>query len=222
MERVFPLVERRLYQHAVRDARPQPGAELLPGIYYVDFGALPLEAWTQLLPSLATARALIFDFRGHTSTAGLLVLAHLTDHELDSPMWQIPVLPSVGAATYLASRWSLRPLLPRLTAPVVALLDGQTVNSDETVLQFIRDHGLGLLVGETSAGTTGNSSTFRVPGGFEVRFTALRMTSRDGSTIQGRGITPHKVVHPTLDGVHARRDEILEAATAAAQQLAPK
>ncbi len=222
MERVFPLVERGLYQHEVRDQRPVPGAELVPGIFYVDFDALPLDAWNQLLPSLTQARALIFDFRGYTSTAGFLALAHLTDHELDSPMWQIPVLPNVGAATYLASRWSLRPLTPRLTAPVVAVLDGQTASGDETVLQIIRDHRLGLLVGETSAGSNGDGSTFRVPGGFEVRFTALRVTSRDGSTIQGRGITPHKVVHPTLEGVHARRDEILEAAIAAAQQLAPR
>jgi hypothetical protein len=219
---VFPLVERALYDHVVRDARPAPGAELVPGIYYIDFDALPLESWNQLLPTLANARALIFDYRGYTSNAGFLALAHLTDHELDSPMWQIPVLPNPGAPAYLATRWSLRPLSPRLTAPVVALLDGQTARADETVLQIMHDHHLGLLVGETSAGTNGNDSTFRVPGGFEVRFTAMRMTSRDGSTIQGRGITPHKVVHPTLEGVSARRDEILEAAIAAAQQLAPK
>jgi C-terminal processing protease CtpA/Prc len=137
-------------------------------------------------------------------------------------MWQIPVLPTVGAPAYLGSRWSLRPLQPRLTAPVVALLDGQTASADETIAQIIRDHHLGLLVGETSAGSNGDPSTFRVPGGFEVRFTAMRVANRDGSTIHGQGITPHKVVHPTLEGVRAGRDEILEAAQLAAQQLAPK
>jgi Peptidase family S41 len=222
MERVFPLVARELYDHVVRDARPAPGTELMPGIYYIDFDALPLDSWNQLLPMLAHARALIFDFRGYTSSAGFLALAHLTDRELESPMWQVPELPSPGAPAYLATQWTLRPLLPRLTAPVVALLDGQTASGDETVLQIIHDHQLGLLVGETSAGTNGNDSTFRVPGGYEVRFTAMRVANRDGTTIQGRGIPPHKVVHPTLEGVRAGRDEVLEAALAAAQQLAPK
>ena len=222
MERVFPLVSRELYDHVVRDARPASGSELVSGIYYIDFDALPLDAWTQLLPTLARARALVFDFRGYTLGAGFVALAHLTDREIDSPMWQVPVLPNPGAPAYLGTRWSLRPLLPRLTAPVVALLDGQTVSADETVLQFIHDHQLGLLVGEPSAGTNGNDSTFRVPGGYEIRFTAMRVANRDGTTIQGRGIAPHKVVHPTLEGVRAGRDEILEAAVTAAQQLAPK
>ena len=222
MERVFPLVARELYDHVVRDARPAPGTELMSGIYYIDFDGLPLDSWNQLLPMLAHARALIFDFRGYTSSAGFLALAHLTDRELESPMWQVPVLPNPGAPAYLATRWSMRPLLPRLTAPVVALLDGQTASADETVLQIIHDHQLGLLVGETSAGTNGNDSTFRVPGGYEVRFTAMRVANRDGTTIQGRGITPHKVVHPTLEGIRAGRDELLEAALTAAQQLAPK
>ena len=222
MERVFPLVARDVYDHVVRDARPAPGTELMAGIFYVDFDALPLDTWNQLLPLLAHARALIFDLRGYTSSAGFLALAHLADREITSPMWQVPVLPNPGAPTYLATRWSLRPLLPRLTAPVVALLDGQTASADETVLQIIHDHQLGLLVGETSAGSNGNDSTFRVPGGYEIRFTAMRVANRDGLTIQGRGITPHKLVHPTLDGVRAGRDELLEAALIAAQQLAPK
>lgn len=222
MERVFPLVDRDVYSHEIRDPRPAPGAEIVPGVYYIDFDALPPDTWAQLLPTLVRARALIFDFRGATSGAGFTALSHLTDHEIDSPTWQTPVLPNAGGPAYLATRWTLRPALPRLTAPVIALLDGQTTGVDETVLQILREHHLGLLVGETSAGANGNDASFRVPGGFEVRFTAMRVVGRDGSIIQGRGITPDKVVHPTVEGIRAGRDEILDAAINAAQQLAPR
>jgi C-terminal processing protease CtpA/Prc len=54
-----------------------------------------------------------------------------------------------------------------------------------------------------------------------VRFTGLHVSAPDGSTIQGHGITPDQIVHPTLEGIRAGRDEILEAAIATAQWLAP-
>jgi C-terminal processing protease CtpA/Prc len=63
-------------------------------------------------------------------------------------------------------------------------------------------------------------NAFSVPGGFGIRFTGMRVISADGTSIQGRGIVPDEIVHPTLEGVHSGRDEILEAGIAAAQRLA--
>jgi C-terminal processing protease CtpA/Prc len=45
-----------------------------------------------------------------------------------------------------------------------------------------------------------------------TRFTGLRAINHDGSPLQGHGITPDVVVHPTVEGITAGRDEILEAA----------
>jgi Peptidase family S41 len=222
IERVLPLVSRDLYDHSIRDARPKPGAELTPGVYYVDFDELSREAWTALLPQLQRARAIIFDFRGYTTGVGFMALAHITDHELQSPEWQIPQLPSTGSPEYLRSHWSIRPLPPRLNVPIVALIDGQSMSAVETTLQIFRENKLGYVVGETSGGTNGNVNTFLAPGGFNIRFTGMRVAWPDGSTIQGHGILPDQVVHPTLEGVRAGRDEILEAGIAAAQRLAPR
>jgi len=84
---------------------------------------------------------------------------------------------------------------------------------------MIRDNHLGTFIGETSAATNGNVNTFSVPGGFLIRFTGLRVSAPDGSTVQGHGIAPDQVVQPTIAGIRAGRDEVLKAGIAAAQRI---
>jgi C-terminal processing protease CtpA/Prc len=171
-----------------------------------------------MLQDLSRARALIFDFRGY-STTGLTAVSHLIDRPVEQLVWQIPELPDGGHARYTpVHRWQY-PLAPRLNVPVVALIDGQSISTVETTLAMIRDYHLGVLVGETTSGTSGLISTFTVPGGYTIRFTAVGLVDAAGQTLQGRGIAPDVVVHPTLDGVRAHRDEILEAGLAEALRL---
>ena len=68
------------------------------------------------------------------------------------------------------------------------------------------------MLGETTAGTNGDVTSFTTLGGIRVRFTGLRMINPDGTSTQGTGFAPDIVVHPTLTGVIAGRDEILDAA----------
>jgi hypothetical protein len=219
-ERELPLVSREHHDHAVRLSRPWPSTEIAPGVFYVDFDALEPETWASELRELATARALIFDFRGY-STTGLRAVSHLIAHRIEQLTWQIPELPHPGHASYAPVRRAMYPRSPRLTAPVVALVDGQSSSIVEATLAMIREHHLALLVGEPTAGTCGLiSGRVKIPGGYAIRFTAIRLTDAAGATLHGRGIAPDVVVHPTLDGVRAGRDEILEAGLAAALRLA--
>jgi C-terminal processing protease CtpA/Prc len=88
----------------------------------------------------------------------------------------------------------------------------------ETILQNIRDNHLATLVGESSGGTNGNIAEALLPGGFIMHFTAMRVQLPDGTAIQGKGIIPDHLVHPTLQGVRAGRDEVLMAAVAFAEK----
>jgi hypothetical protein len=219
LETALPLVSRARRDHAVRLQRPWPDTEIAPGVFYVHFDELDPATWTALLPDLVTARALIFDFRGY-STTGVTAVSHLIAHRIEQRTWQIPELPHPGRASYAPLRRALYPSSPRLTAPVVALVDGQSSSTVETTLAMIRDHRLGVLVGEPTAGTNGLISHFTIPGGHAIRFTAIRLVDTAGATLHGRGIAPDLVVHPTLDGVRAGRDEVLEAGLAVAERVA--
>jgi len=218
-DHVLPLVSDDLYAPLNREPRPTNGAELTPGVYYLDLGSLQAAAWEKLLPVVEHARAIILDFRGYVNVTTIEVMSHLANHELRSPTWQTPIIPSVGSHRYSSAYWEIRPQAPRLTAKIVALVDGRAMSSVETILQIFRENNLGVFVGTTTGGTNGNIATADVPGGFSIRFTAMRVSSKDGSTVQGHGFKPDYVAHPSLEGVQAVRDEILEAGIATAKQL---
>jgi hypothetical protein len=196
------------------------GAEVAPGIYYIDLDALAMESWQKFVPKLLAAKAIILDFRGYVTTTAVDFLSHLVGHEISSPIWQIPQLPVIGNYKYMNGHWTVRPQEPKFDAKIVGLIDGRSMSAVETALQMYYENHLGVLVGENSGGTNGNVTSVRIPGGFEVVFTGMRAMSADGSTVQGRGFKPDIVVHPTLARIRAGEDEILEAGIAAAQRLA--
>jgi len=79
---------------------------------------------------------------------------------------------------------------------------------------YVADCKLGIIVGSTTAGTNGNVATFLTPGGFSVSFTGMRVTRHDGrSPYHLLGVAPDVVVAPTLEGLRAGRDEVLERGT---------
>jgi hypothetical protein len=216
---LLPLVSDELHAHANREARPSVGTELAPGIYYLDLDSLPMATWEKLLPTFEKARVIVIDFRGYVNATTLEVMSHLSDKELDSPTWQIPVVPDFGGPKYTGGHWSIRPAPPRLRAKVIALTDARAMSAVETVLQMFRENNLGIMIGETTGGTNGNVTYIDVPGGFNIRFTAMRASSASGWTVHGHGFKPDHIVHPSLEGVRAGRDEILEAAITMAKGL---
>ena len=72
--------------------------------------------------------------------------------------------------------------------------------------------GRALLLGEPTAGTTGNPVNVLLPGGAILRVCSLWSTYPDGREFVGRGIQPQITVHPTVAGIRANRDEVLERA----------
>ncbi len=76
---------------------------------------------------------------------------------------------------------------------------------------YVGDHKLGTIVGGPTAGTNGNVAAFDLPGGFRVSFTAMRVTGHDGkSPFHLIGVRPQVAVAPTIAGLRAGRDEVLE------------
>jgi C-terminal processing protease CtpA/Prc len=84
---------------------------------------------------------------------------------------------------------------------------------------MIHDNHVATTVGEPTGGTNGNIAEAILPGGFIMHFTGMRVPLSDGTAIQGKGIAPDHIVHPTLEGVRAGHDEVLMAAVALASKL---
>jgi C-terminal processing protease CtpA/Prc len=111
--------------------------------------------------------------------------------------------------------WNLRPATPHIAGQRVFLTDGRAISYAESVMGYVRDYKLGTIIGGSTAGANGNVAGFNVPGGFSIVFTGMRVTRHDGRTpFHMDGVSPNIPLEPTLAGIRAGRDELLERALA--------
>ena len=104
---------------------------------------------------------------------------------------------------------------PWLPLKIVFMTDGRAISYAESVMGYVADRKLGTIVGGTTAGTNGNVATFPVPGGFTIAFTGMRVTGHDGKApFHLVGVKPDIASAPTIEGLRAGRDEVLERAVA--------
>jgi hypothetical protein len=205
----------------VPETRPNAVTETGPGIWYVDLTRVAVAQLTPTLPSLALAKGIVFDMRGYPTDAGMFILRHLIDTpesdrwmhvaRIAGPFGQVESWQSVG--------WNLQPATPQLAARRVFLTDGRAISYAESVMGYVKDRKLATIIGGPTAGTNGNIVTFPTPGGFAITFTGMRVTGHDGRAQHHMvGIAPDIRLDPTLAGVRAGRDELLERAVAQLQK----
>jgi hypothetical protein len=198
-------------------ARPQPIAELRPGIWYVDVSRTNLAMYSARTAQLAGAHAVIYDMRGYPKDFQLskAILAHLLKHPERARWMHVPryIGPFGELAGYSDMGWDIQPAEPHFASRAIFLADGGTISQGEAVMGYVQDDKLGTIVGSTTRGVDGNITTFTVPSGFGVVFTGMKVTHHDGSSqYHALGTPADVVVQPTVAGVRAGRDEVLDAA----------
>ena len=114
---------------------------------------------------------------------------------------------------------SIEPRQPHYSGKVVVLLDESTQSQAEYTSMAFRAAGA-VIVGSTTAGADGNVSSFSLPGGLETMISGIGVFYPDKKPTQRIGIIPDVEVRPTIAGLRAGRDEVLEAAVR--QILEPK
>jgi hypothetical protein len=199
------------------EKRPDPVTELATGVWYVDLTRAPMAQITPVLAKLTSATGVVFDVRGYPTDAGFQILPHLTN-ESESDRWMHVnkiVGPFGQSAGWESFGWNLKPVVPRVGGKVVFMTDGRAISYAESVMGYVADRKLGTIVGSPTAGANGNVAAFTVPGGFTISFTGMRVTGHDGQTPHHlAGVKPDIPVAPTIAGLRAGRDEVLDRAVA--------
>jgi C-terminal processing protease CtpA/Prc len=103
------------------------------------------------------------------------------------------------------------PREPRFTGKVVILVDEVTQSQAEYTTMAFRVAPGAVVVGSTTAGADGNVSRIPLPGNVEGMISGIGVFYPDGTPTQRVGIIPDLVVRPTVEGIRAGRDEVLEA-----------
>ncbi len=186
-----------------------------------------VKAFEQALPAIMKARALIIDVRengGGSTRYGHQILHHLSNK------------PIVAAASFVRSdvavdrvrhgsavRWiqideqenGPKRSKQVFAGPVAVLAGPRTFSAAEDFLVAFDGLKRGVIVGEASAGSTGQPMSFKLPGGGSARICVKRDTYPDGRSFVGKGVMPNVKAQPSIKAIRSGEDTVL--ATALAQ-----
>jgi C-terminal processing protease CtpA/Prc len=199
-------------------SRPAPVARLEPGVWYVDLDRAPMVRIRKHLDDLVTAAGVVFDLRGYPANNHEILQHLMTAPERGGDWMQVPRIwrPEFAQVGWRPLSWNLTPAAPRITGRVVFLTDGRAISYAESVMGYVREYALGTIVGGPTAGSNGNVKTLVLPGGSQVSWTGMRVVTHDGEVQHAVGVQPDVRCAPTLAGIRAGRDEVLERGVAIA------
>jgi carboxyl-terminal processing protease len=118
-------------------------------------------------------------------------------------------LPWRAWATQMTYR--VQPRGQTYSGPLAVLTSANTASSAEMLTVALRDAGRATVIGQTTAGGSGNPISFGIAGG-RVRFSTGDFRRMDGSPIEGVGIVPDLPVSWTVDDLTKGIDPDLTAA----------
>ena len=212
---------------------PRFSFRVLPGnIGYVALNSLEdtsvAEQFLADFNKIAKTSALILDLRengGGNSGVGMTILATLLDKPVALAPWQTrdykPIFRAWG-------RPIVMPPMPggdlspdpahHYSNPVIVLISPRTFSSAEDFLVAYDQSGRGSIVGEPSAGSTGQPLSFKMPGGGSARVCTWRGVYPDGRPFIGVGVQPRVRVAPRVAEFRAGKDIVLETALAELKQ----
>jgi C-terminal processing protease CtpA/Prc len=182
---------------------------------YLDLSRLPnLAEFERAFEELRRTDGLIIDIRGYPGFMVQLALsARLNDRPVKSAIFETPVVSSYDRMEqgWDIGQYEVKPD-PRkhYGGPVVVLINERTRGTAEDLGIYLKDAGRVTFVGGPTAGCNGNRTWLSLPGAGRMFFTGMRVKFGDGSRFQNVGILPDVPVAPTVDGLRAGRDEVLD------------
>ena len=185
-------------------------------IGYADLARLTSNEVDAMFDTVGKARALVLDMRGYPNGTGAVLgkrfnaLGATANAEFRTPL--------VDARTARAdiSARALQRLgasdKPIYRGKVVILIDDRAISAAEHMCLTLEAASGATFIGSPTDGTNGEETYVRLPGEIEMRFTGQEIFHADGRPLQQVGVQPQITIRPTLRGLRAGKDEVLDRA----------
>ena len=181
-------------------------------IGYIKLSAPVVEQSALYILSASKTKGLIIDIRNYPADFSIFALGSLLVSEpVDFARFSMGDVANPGAFHWL-SPLELTPAQPHYAGKVIILVDEITQSSAEYHAMAFRTAPGALVIGSTTAGADGNVSAVPLPGGFRSYISGIGVFYPDKRATQRVGIVPDIFVAPTIEGIRAGRDEVLEEA----------
>lgn len=192
--------------------------EIEDGIFYLNLDMIEMDTVNKLMPELARSKAIICDLRGYPNNNHDFIRHLIYENDTSKSWMQVPqnVYPNHEKVVgYEVWNWMefMKPIKPYLGDKVIVfIIDGRAISWAESYMGFVEGYKLATIIGQPTAGTNGDTNLFKLPGGYSILWTGMKVLKHDGSQHHGIGILPDIYVEKTIQGVKDGHDEFLEKA----------
>ena len=188
-------------------------------IGYVNMGALQQAQVDSMFNTFMNTKAIIFDIRNYPRGTAWSIAPRLAAAEKKAVKFEYPfVTPEhiTGGeeAQTAISYFTVKPdtTKPRYGGKVIVLCNSQTQSQAEYSIMMFQGATDVTVIGSQTAGADGNVTDVVLPGGYIASFSGLGILYPDGGQTQQTGIRIDIQSKPTLAGLKAGKDEVLERA----------
>jgi C-terminal processing protease CtpA/Prc len=200
---------------SMRFTHDQPGETfhlLSKDVAYLKLSTVKAANAAHYIESAAGTKALIIDIRNYPSEFMVFALGQLlVGNETSFARFTAGDLSTPGAFHW-TEPVRLKPEKPLYTGKIAILVDEVSQSQAEYTSMAFRASPRAIVVGSTTAGADGNVSPFALPGGLNTMISGIGVFYPDKKPTQRLGILPDFEVKPTIAGIRAGRDEVLEEA----------
>jgi C-terminal processing protease CtpA/Prc len=225
------LKRSRSYAAALATESPGEPLKLLRGrIGYADLRSLKRADVEAMFDQFRAAPAIVFDMRGRPADDCIAAIAPRLAAEPDVPAaivtGPIAAAPDLleGSIASPSSSYFFLQTIGRSAAwkyrgKTVMLIDERTLGPGEQAALFLEAANKTEFIGAPSAGADSVLTSFTIPGGVSISLSGEDIRHANGGKLQRMGFLPNVSVAPTLAGIRAGKDEVLERAL---DYLSPK
>ena len=217
-ERQLTLPRRQSFWQLMQFPRAGPVMRMLPGnVGYADLSLLTPAMVDSMFAMFRNTKGIILDDRGYPQGTAWSIAPRLSAAPVAAAAFQRPLVMSPDS-----SAWSTYAFI-QSTPPgsqwvyhgkTILLVDERTISQAEHTGLFFEAANKTTIVGSPTMGANGDVTTVALVGGMYATFTGHDVRHADGRRLQRIGLQPDVVVRPTLAGIRAGRDEVLERALA--------
>ena len=198
---------------------PQPGPiwkKLNDKIGYVNFGRLEVAQIDSMFTDFKNTDVIIIDNRSYPKGTVWTLIDYLTDKPVKAAKGTTVIAdsPDPLSLTVQENVWPISVASkPQYKGKIIILVNETTQSQAEYSCMVIQAACKNvIIVGSQTAGADGDVTGILLPGGIKTFFSGHGIHYPDGRPTQGIGIVPDIEIKPTIKGIKAGRDEVLERA----------
>ena len=194
--------------------------KILPGnIGYADLNRLTVPEVDAMFERFKDTNAVIFDMRGYPQGTAWSIAPRLSERPAPpAALFRKPLL--MASDVDVSDQRTTAQFVQRIPrsekwkyrGKTIMLIDERAVSQAEHTGLFLKAANGTTFVGSPTNGANGDVTSFFVPGDIRVRLSGQEVRHPDGRQLQRIGLVPDVVVRPTIAGIRAGRDEVLERA----------